>query len=126
MPASIESITTAALSAALDTSSRRHAALSANIANVQTEGYTPLQVVFDARLEDARGVLRETGWLDANSVAGLRGDIRPGGSDGTPAKVQLDMQMAEMARNSVHFQALAQAVSRHLGMLALAAGDGRK
>lgn len=124
MPASIESITTAALSAALDTSTRRHTALAANLANMQTEGYTPLQVVFDARLEDAKAALRETGWLDTSTVAGLRGDISAAG-DGT-AKVQLDMQMAEMARNSVHFQALAQAVSRHLGMLALAAGDGRK
>lgn len=126
MPASIESITTAALSAALDTSARRHAAVAANIANVQTEGYAPLHVVFDARLEDARAALREAGWLDASAIAGLRGEIRSAGSDGAPKKMQLDMQMAEMARNSVHFQALTQAVSRHLGMLALAAGDGRK
>lgn len=126
MPVPIESITTAALSAALDASARRHAAVAANVANAQTEGYAPLHVVFDARLEEARADLQEGRWLDASALAGLRGEIRSGAAEGAPEKVQLDMQMAEMARNSAHFQALAQAVSRHLGMLALAAGDGRK
>jgi flagellar basal-body rod protein FlgB len=36
------------------------------------------------------------------------------------------MEVTELARNAVHFQALTQALSRHLGMLALAAADGRK
>lgn len=126
MPASIESVTTAALSTALSTSARTHAAVAANIANAQTEGYAPLHVAFDARLEEARAALREGGWLDAGAIAGLRGDVQTVGAGGAPGKVQLDMQMAELARNSAHFQVLAQAVSRHLGMLALAAGDGRK
>jgi hypothetical protein len=34
--------------------------------------------------------------------------------------------MVELARNTVRFQALAQGMSRHLGLLALAAGDGRR
>lgn len=127
MPFSIESITTAALSAALDAATRSHAALAANIANVQSEGYAPRHLAFDARLDDAKAALREGGWLDAESVAGLRGTVHSEVEAGHPAsKLHLDMQMAELARNSAHFQALTQAVSRHLGLLALAAGDGRK
>jgi flagellar basal-body rod protein FlgB len=45
---------------------------------------------------------------------------------GVAARVQLDAEMAELASNSVHFQALLQGLSRHLSIQALAAGDGRK
>jgi flagellar basal-body rod protein FlgB len=43
-----------------------------------------------------------------------------------PGRVQLDAEMADLARTAVDFQALTQALSRHLGLLALAAADGRK
>lgn len=127
MPLSIESITTAALSAALDAATHRHAAVAANIANARTEGYTPQRLSFDARLDEAKAALHEGGWLDAEMVEGLRGAVQSSGDAGQPsAKLHLDMQMTELARNSVHFQTLTQAVSRHLGLLALAAGDGRR
>lgn len=127
MTHSIESITTAALSAALDSAALRHAAVASNIANVHTEGYRPLQVAFDTRLQDAKAALHERDWLDAGMVAALRGELQPAGAAGEPvSKMHLDLQMAELARNSVHFQVLTQCISRHLGMLALAAGDGRK
>ena len=45
---------------------------------------------------------------------------------GVATRVQLDAEMAELASNSVHFQALLQGLSRHLSILALAAADGRK
>lgn len=124
MPASIEAVTTAALSAALEASTRRHTVVAANIANLHTEGYVPLQVSFDARLAQARNALRDGGVLEPASVEALKGEIRTV-PEGT-RRVEVDMQMIEMARNTVHFQALTQALSRHLGMLALAAADGRK
>ena len=124
MPASIEAVTTAALSAAMEASIRRHTAVAANIANVHAEDYVPLRVSFDARLEEARGALRDGGLLEAGWVDALRGRLQADPDAAQP--VQVDMQMSEMARNTVHFQALTQAVSRHLAMLALAAADGRK
>ena len=42
------------------------------------------------------------------------------------AEWRIDAQMAEMARNSLHYQALVQGISRHMALLALAASDGRK
>jgi flagellar basal-body rod protein FlgB len=128
MPPTIESVTTAALSAAMDAAVRRQAVVAANVANANSEGYVPLRVSFDTQLAEARAALRENGGLDSAHVAALRGAVEPvaEGAGRATANVHLDMEMAELAQASVRFQTLAQAVSRHLGMLALAAGDGRK
>lgn len=127
MPLPIEAMTTSALSAALDAASRRHAAIAANLANANTEGYLPVRFTFGAQLEEARALLRDQGTLDRASLDALRGSLEPllDGA-GQPGKVQLDLEMTELARNAVQFQALAQGLSRHLGVLALAAADGRK
>jgi len=127
MPEAIESVTTAALSAALDAASRRQAVVAANVANAQTEGYMPLRLSFDAQLEDARSAVRERGFLDAAGLESLHGLSQiPAEAVAGEAGVQLDAEMGELARNAVQFQALVQGVARHLSMLALAAADGRK
>jgi flagellar basal-body rod protein FlgB len=123
----IEAVTTAALSAALTAGVTRQTAVAANIANAGTEGYVPLRLAFDSTLEEARATLRERSFLEPAHIAGLRGQLEPL-LDGAAvaARVQLDAEMAELASNSVHFQALLQGLSRHLSIQALAAGDGRK
>lgn len=127
MTTPIESVTTAALSAALSAGTARQGAIAANIANANVEGYVPLRLAFDASLEDARAVLREKGWLDPGQLSALRGALEPAlDAGGAPLPVRVDEEAAELARNAVHFQALTQALSRHLGMLALAAADGRR
>jgi flagellar basal-body rod protein FlgB len=127
MPTQIEAVTTAALSAALDAASRRQAAIAANVANAGSEGYVPLRLAFEAQLEDARSALSDKRWLDEEGLSALRGlsEVEAQPVEGA-AGVQLDAEMTELARNAVQFQALLQGVSRHLSMLALAAGDGRK
>ena len=123
----IEAITTAALSSALTAGSSRQAAVASNIANAGTEGYVPLRLGFDATLEDARGTLLERGSIDPSQISALRGRLEPMlDASGVATRVQLDAEMAELASNSVHFQALLQGLSRHLSILALAAADGRK
>ncbi|HET8748741.1 MAG TPA: flagellar basal body protein, partial [Ramlibacter sp.] len=98
-----------------------------NIANASTPGYVPQQVSFDAHLAEARAVLGEKGALDLAAVETLRADPEPMfDAAGQPAPVQLDAQMSELARNGVEYQALVQGLSRHLALLALAAGDGRR
>jgi len=127
MPTRVESVTTAALAAALDAAARRQSLSAANIANAGTEGYVPLRISFEAKLEDARGVVREQGRIDANGLALLQelAESLPEPIDAM-ASVQLDAEVAELARNAVQFQVLLQGVSRHLALLALAAADGRK
>lgn len=127
MPMTIESVTTAALSAALDAASRRHGLVAANIANANTQGYTPSRLSFSETLADARATFAEKGWIAPAHVDAIGGAaqalVAPAAQDD---KVQLDLEMADLAQNAVHFQALTQALSRHLGMLAAAAADGRK
>ena len=67
----------------------------------------------------------------AQQVDGLAAATRPAlepmvAADGKVAKVRLDSEMADMARNAVHYQALARGLNKHLGVMALAAGDGKK
>lgn len=121
----IESLTTAALGAALDAAQRRHAVVAANIANAGSEGYVPLRLSFEAQMEEARASLRERGWLDRGVLEALRNLPQPAAEEGA-GPVQIDVEMTELASNALQFQALVQGMSRHLGMLAMAAGDGRK
>ena len=127
VPMPIEAVTTTALSAALDAASRRQALVAANVANAGSEGFMPLRLSFDAQVEEARTVLRDRGFLDGAGLDALRSlaQVAPESST-TETGVQLDAEMAELARNAVQFQALLQGVTRHLSMLALAAADGRK
>ncbi|MBC5785095.1 flagellar basal body protein [Ramlibacter sp. USB13] len=125
MPAPIESMTTAALSAALDAATRTHALVSANVANAGTERYQLLRSSFHAHLEEARAALADRTFLDARGLASLRG-AAAAAPEALEGPVQVDAEMTELARNAVQFQVLVQGLSRHLSMLALAAGDGRK
>ncbi|HZY20750.1 MAG TPA: flagellar basal body protein [Ramlibacter sp.] len=123
----LEAITTAALSLGLEAASRRQQAIAANIAHAGIEGYTPVRLAFESHLAEARQVLRDMGGLDPFALAGVRIELEPVlEADGQPAKVQVDVQMAEMARNAVQYQALTQGLSRHLSILAAAAADGKK
>lgn len=120
-------MTTAALSAALGAGSRRHAVIATNLANAQTQAYVPVRLSFEEQLAEARTTLREKGALDAGALDVLRSmrEVEPTAEEAGGA-VQIDGEMAELARNAVHFQALTQGLARHLSLLALAAADGRK
>ncbi len=47
-------------------------------------------------------------------------------AQGLPAKVHLDEQMADMAQNSLQFQALARGLNRHFSILSTAVSDGKR
>lgn len=127
MPLQLEAVTTAALSAALDAASRRHALIATNIANANTDGYAPARLSFEAQLQDAQAALREQGRLDESGLGLLRSlaETSPE-SAGSGEAVKLDVEMAQLAHNAVQFQALTQGLARHLSLLAMAAADGRK
>jgi flagellar basal-body rod protein FlgB len=128
MTEGLEAITTTALTLALDAASMRQQAIAANIANAGSVDYVPLTVSFEAQLADARRALESQGRLDAASLAGVRPHIETAGLDaaGLPPKVQLDVEVAEMSRNAVHYQTLVKALSRHLALLSDAASEGKK
>lgn len=124
---SLESMTTASLSKALEAASLRQQAIAMNVAGANSVGYTPLRLAFEAQLEEARASLRERGSVAPRDLEELRPALEPDvDRAGTAVPVQLDVQMADMARNAVHYQALAQGLSRHFALLSAAAGEGRR
>jgi flagellar basal-body rod protein FlgB len=127
MNASVEAVTTAALSVALEAASLRQQALAANIAQHGVEGAMPLAVSFEAQLDQAREELATAGRVRRDTLAAVRPQIETAlDAAGRPALQSVDEQMAQLTRNAVHYQALVQGLSRHLGVLALAASEGRK
>lgn len=127
MTPAIESITTATLAMALDAATLRHQGIAQNIANANTEGYAPVALSFEGQLEQARRSLRERGRVDPFTLSGVRPQLGPAvGVDGQIAKVQLDTEVARLAQNAVHFQALTKGLSRHFAILSSAASDGKK
>ena len=127
MTESIEAITTATLRLALDAASLRQRAIAANIANHATEGYVPQKVNFESQLAQARLSLETQGRVDSLTLSDVRLRLEPAlDAHGSPAKVHLDQQVADMAENSVQFQALARGLSRHLAILSTAVADGKR
>lgn len=118
---SLESITTATLAKALEASSLRQQAFAANLANAATEDYAPLAVRFEEQLADARRSLREQGSVTTLELQELQPQLQA-----EEGSVELDAQVARMAANAVHYQALVQGLARHFALLSAAAADGRK
>jgi flagellar basal-body rod protein FlgB len=112
----------ALLSRALDAAALRQTVHATNVANVDTEGYHRLEVIAPAELQrlNAEGpaldVQEALQWSQPN----------PEVVESTETTVRLDQEMAQMAENSVRYQALIGAIERTLGMLRTAARDGRE
>lgn len=121
-----ESITTAALSLALDVAALRHQAIASNLANVNAEGYAPLRVTFNSQFESAQRSLVDGRKLSAASLAGAQAEVKTAGDATGVAPVRLDVEMAALAQNTTHYQVLLRGLSRHLSLLASAVSEGRK
>ena len=125
-----EAITGASLVWALDAATLRHQAIAKNIANANADNYVPVKVNFEAHVRDGQRELQDRGRLSAGTVASLFATPLPTAAvldaAGAPAKVQVDSEVANMAQNSVHYQALIKGLSRHLGILATAVSDGKR
>jgi flagellar basal-body rod protein FlgB len=123
----LEALTTATLGLALDAASLRQRAIAANIANHSTQGFVPLKVDFESQMVEARRALDAKGSVDAASLAGVQLEMQPAlDAQGQPLKVQMDVQVADMAQNAVQYQALTRALSRHFSILSSAASDGKR
>ena len=122
-------VTSRLLGLALDGALSQQAAIATNIANAQTPGYQPLAARFDDLVRQLRDRVTDRS-LDADTgllIGTLRQslDAQPLTADPTAATVQIDMQMADLAKNSLQYQALLTAQSRLLAIDQLVVGDGR-
>ncbi|NTU60181.1 MAG: flagellar basal body rod protein FlgB [Deltaproteobacteria bacterium] len=107
----------------LDVRSRRQAALAANIANADTPGYKTVDASFAGLLGSALAALP----LAATDGRHLQGTAASSAGDalvlagGTPRRdgndVNVDREMAKLARNQIEYQFLARALSRKFNKL---------
>ena len=103
------------LNRGLDLRARRQAALAANIANGDTPGYRALDVSFAGAFERASGglTLAATHARHLQGLAGERSDtvVLSGGlprRDGND--VNVDAEMAKLAKNQIEYQFLTRAL----------------
>lgn len=117
----IDPTTLQLVSRALDACALRHQVIAQNVANASVPGAAALTVRFEDLLGD----------VQAEMAAGRvpsQGDIpepvvvpRAGGG-----AIALDDEMAALASNSLHYQALLKAMSRHLSILETATQEARR
>lgn len=131
----IETITTTALELALDAASLRQQALSANIANANTIGYARLQVDFETQLDEARRSLENQHSIERKDLANVKpclqsiaefGDASIKNPLENSTKIQLDLELTQLAHNAVHYQALLKGLNKHFALLSSAVSEGRK
>ncbi len=128
---------TGVLEKALDASWLRNEVIAHNIANVDTPGYKKYRVEFEEELKSAletralKGKKTRLKHLDigASSVDGVKPRIvRVGGTqmreDGN--NVDMDEEMASLAKNAIMYNALVQKISGEFNKLKTVINEGRK
>jgi flagellar basal-body rod protein FlgB len=124
----IDPVTLSTLSAALDAASLRQQVGATNIANVNTAGYKPISVEFEALMPGALNTLQRGGRLDPRDLATPRLSQAPSGTAmpyGSNA-VSIDQEVASLARNTLHYQALIKSLNGQIALVDAALSDGRR
>lgn len=118
------------LRGALDYHVSRHNVLSSNVANAETPGFKPVELVRPAEKKDSFQLQ-----LEVTSEAHVGGqNARPEDYEtredrnATPGangnSVNLEHEMSKLAANDIRFEGAVKIVSQQLGMLRYAANDG--
>ncbi len=121
--------TSKALTKSLEGVSKRQRALSTNIANAETPGYIRQEVEFHGALAAAVEEAGEGGLPEAETIDGIEPrqvfDLsKPLNADGN--NVDIEHEMAELARNSLEFESSSRMLSLKIRMLRSAISEGRK
>jgi flagellar basal-body rod protein FlgB len=114
----------------LDAASLRHMAIASNIANVNSQDYTPVKVNFEEQLEKLRGALLDRSDDESLSarLAAIQPRIEQNSAAGTSTdyRVSLDMEMVKLAQNVVHYQSLLKGLANKMAVIKLAVNEGRR
>lgn len=119
-------ITNAIIKAALDTSLVRHATISGNIANANTQGFVPMRVSFENQLATEKSALinRQVGPAELERLRTFQPRVEPGDGN-VGGKVLLDMEMVNLSKNTLHYQALLKAMGKYTSIVNMAINEGR-
>jgi flagellar basal-body rod protein FlgB len=117
------------VSVALDAALARHAAIAANIANADTPNYRPLMARFDQLVAELQGRVTDRtqdGALmrDAQSMQDSL-QSAPLVADPSAPQVELDMQMAALAKNTLQYQAILTAQGKLMSLVETAISEGK-
>lgn len=127
MYGSTEAVTVDMVRLALDAASLRHQAIAHNIANVNTPGFAPARVNFEQQMGAARAALQQGAPVTANMLAGVTPVMTRLASAGDADRsAMLDLEVADMAQNTVHYQALLKALSKHMAIISSAVSEGKR
>jgi flagellar basal-body rod protein FlgB len=122
-------VTSQLVSVALDAALTRHAAIAANIANVDTPGYRPLATRFDQLVTELQGRVtdRSNDLATARDGERMRDSLQslPIVPDPLSTKVELDMQMAQLAKNTLQYQALLTAQGKLASLMQMVISEGK-
>ena len=125
--------TVESLSRALDYHLERHNVIASNVANVDTPGFRPLDLVRPTESgfgEQTALALRATrhghigsfGEQESSQLVPVEDQFALAGADGNA--VSLEREMAKLAANDLRYETATKVVSRQLAMLRYAASDG--
>ncbi len=107
---------------------RRHNVLASNVANLDTPGFKPMELVRD--VSEARGAARLTRTsashlrpmsFDGEVVGAAQERVVQPGGDGNA--VSLEREMSKVAANDLRYETVGRIVRHQLGLLRYAAGD---
>jgi flagellar basal-body rod protein FlgB len=122
-----EAVTAQMLHMALDAADLRHQAIANNIANVNTAGYAPASVNFEQQMDAVRATLRQGDAVTSSMLSGIRPVITRGA---LPADADrnalLDVEVANLAQNTVQYDALLKAMGKHMSILLAAINEGKR
>lgn len=126
----------ATLEHSLNAASFRHKVISNNIANVNTPGFKKSEVPFEQHLQQAfagtsMGLVkthaRHLNHKDANTASPIIAQMRSDYSLRTDGNnVDIDTEMAEIAKNNIYYDAITQQLSRHFSNIKSAINEGRR
>jgi len=132
----LSSSTENVLEKALGASALRHKIISNNIANVNTPEFKRSSVLFEERLAEALNETKATpARTNPRHLAGHNGggdfnpvivtetttSIRADGNN-----VDIDAEMASLAKNNIYYNAVAKELSRYFSNLKAAINEGRR
>lgn len=126
--------TVSGLTKALDLSWRRNKVLTSNIANAETPQYRAVDLQFGRELEEAfhtnsgqQLARTQSSHLDLkrNSSAKIVEDLA-GATKADGNNVDIDIQMAQLAKTSGEFATAAQLIKRQIGLVRTAIRESRQ
>ena len=109
---------------ALDASSMKHEVLSNNIANINTPGYKALKVSFEDQLMRlANADLYKNDDALRNELKNISPYVQQ--TDLEISATDIDVQMVDMAKNTIHYQTLLKGLKGYGSITKMAIKEGK-